>query len=105
MAISYRVDIPQLPALQAAFQRAPELVSRETMAATNRALVGYQGTARKLSPVDTGHLRSSIQIEPATMTGSTIRGAVGTSLRYAPYQETGTGIYGPTHQPIRSRRA
>ncbi len=105
MALAYQVTIPQLPALQRAFEQAPATASREILGAVNRSLVHYQGAARRLAPVDTGHLRGSIQIEPATQTGSSFRGAVGTATRYAEAQEEGSGIYGPAHRPIRPVRA
>ncbi len=105
MAVTYTVEIPQLPALQRAFRQAPEIVAREVEGAINRSLVGYQATARQLAPINSGLLRRSIAIEPARRRGSTIEGSVGTGLRYAIFQERGTGIYGPAGRPIRPRRA
>lgn len=105
MPITYSVSIPQLPQLQAAFRQAPETTARSVTAAINRSLVGYQATAKQLAPVDSGRLRSSIQIRPATRRGNTIEGSVGTATQYAEYMERGTGIYGPSGQPIRPRRA
>ncbi len=103
MAVSYSVSIPQLPALQEAFKRAPEITSRAVVDAVNRSLVGYQATAKGLAPVDTGRLRSSIQLRPARRTGNQIEGSVGTSVRYSVFQELGTGIYGPLGRPIRPK--
>ncbi len=105
MAISYSVSIPQLPALQEAFKRAPEITATAVVGAVNRSLVGYQATAKQLAPVSSGRLRSSILIRPATRTGSRIEGSVGTNVRYATWQEAGTGIYGPRRAPIRPRSA
>lgn len=101
----YEVTIPQLPALQAAFSKAPEITARAVAGAVNRSLVGYQATAKQLAPVDSGRLRSSIQLRPAHRTGNRIEGSVGTNLKYAPFQEAGTGIYGPRRQPIRPKAA
>ncbi|MDP9469054.1 MAG: hypothetical protein M3Q71_00085 [Chloroflexota bacterium] len=105
MAVTYTVEIPQLPALQRAFRQSPEIVAREVEGAINRSLVGYQATARQLAPISSGHLRGSIQLEPARRRGNTIEGSVGTVVRYAVFQERGTGIYGPAGRPIRPRRA
>jgi hypothetical protein len=100
MSLSYSVSIPQLPDLQKAFQRAPEATKSAITTAINKSLVGYQATAKQLAPFDKGALRGSIQISPASWSGNTGKGSVGTNLNYAVYQETGTGIYGPRHTPI-----
>ncbi len=106
MAVSYSVSIPQLGALQQAFARAPEITARAVMTATNQSLVGYQATARQLAPVDTGLLRRSIQLRPAQRRGNVIEGSVTTGpLKYAEYQERGTGLYGPYRTPIRPKKA
>ncbi len=105
MAIRYIVEIPQLSQLQDAFKRAPEVTARETSAAINKSLVGYQGTAKELAPVNTGRLRSSILVSPARRSGNRIEGSVGTNVRYAAWQEAGTGIYGPRRQEITPKRA
>lgn len=49
-----------------------------------------QGVAKKLCPVDTGHLRNSIAVESQSNTEV----AVGTNVEYAPYVEFGTGQKG-----------
>jgi hypothetical protein len=101
----YTVEIPQLKPLQEAFAKAPSLVASEIIRSGNRSLVRYQATARERAPIDKGQLRSSIQIQPMTRTANRIEGSVGTGLKYAIWQEAGTGIYGPTRTPIRPRRA
>lgn len=63
-----------------------------------------QSHAQRLAPVDTGRLRSSINVRLRPG----IRGVVvevGTSLDYAMFQHDGTGVYGPRHRMIRPRRA
>ena len=50
--------------------------------------------AKKLSPVDTGTLRSSIAPEIRAH-GDTIEGIVGTPVKYAPYMELGTKAHFP----------
>jgi hypothetical protein len=103
--IEYQVVITGLAPLQAAFSKAPQTVLRETATAVNKSLVGYQAAAKELAPVDTSRLRTSLAITPATIDGSTVSGSVGTSVKYAEAQEGGSGIYGPTGQPIRPKSA
>jgi hypothetical protein len=99
--MTYAIDIPQLAALQTAFAQAPELVKQQTTIAANKALVGYQSTAKQLAPIDKGTLRGSIQISPFSWSGNSGSGSVGTGLlNYALFMEQGTGIYGPNHTPI-----
>lgn len=105
MSLTYSVEIPQLAELQRRFAEAPGLTRKAVTGAVNRSLVGYQGTAKRLAPVDTGLLRGSISISPATTHGNVIEGSVGTNLKYALPQETGSGIYGPAHAPIRPKTA
>lgn len=51
-----------------------------------------QRDAKIFAPVDTSRLRNSIFPEVRTHT-EVIEGVVGTNVKYAPYQEFGTGIY------------
>jgi HK97 gp10 family phage protein len=46
--------------------------------------------ARKLSPVDTGRLRASIAPD-VRREGKSVMGVVGSNVKYAPFQELGTG--------------
>lgn len=100
MGLSYSVTIPQLPALQRAYQEAPEVTKREVTVALNKSLVAYQATAKMLAPIDSGVLRGSILLQPAQWSGSSVQGSVGTNTQYAEAQEAGTGIYGPKKRPI-----
>lgn len=55
--------------------------------------------AKRLCPVDTGRLRSSItavRVTPGFW-------KVGTNVEYAPYIEFGTGIFGPLHIRVQKR--
>lgn len=56
--------------------------------ALNRACLVVENEAKKLCPVDTGDLRSSITHEVHNDVG-----IVGTNKEYAPYVEFGTGIF------------
>jgi len=56
--------------------------------------------ARLRCPVKTGHLQSSIQGQISKETPGEIEGRVGTNIKYGPYVECGTGIYGPNKSMI-----
>jgi hypothetical protein len=103
--IEYQATINGLDALQKQLAQAPQLVISETVKATNVSLANYHHTARALAPIDKGPLRNSITITPARVEGTKVTGSVGTNLKYAAAQEGGSGIYGPTGQPIRPKRA
>ncbi len=96
----YSVNIPQLDGLLAAVKTVPAVVADETKRAIDRSLISLQSSARQLAPVDTGLLRESIQVTPARDIDGGWAGKVGTSVLYSVFQEQGTGIYGPLHQPI-----
>ena len=61
-----------------------------------------EGTAKRNAVVDTGLLRASIHSE-VTQSESEISGVVTADAPYANYIETGTGVHGPTGQPIRPK--
>lgn len=56
--------------------------------ALNKACLIVENEAKKLCPVDTGQLRSSITHEVVEN-----EGRVGTNVEYAPYVEYGTGLF------------
>jgi hypothetical protein len=66
--------------------------------------------AAELTPVDTGHLKSSWKKSPtARFTSPTGRGwesGAETDVSYAPFVEWGTGLWGPKHAkyPIRPKK-
>lgn len=53
-----------------------------------------------ICPFDTGRLRSSITTELRVIDGLPVA-TVGTNVSYARFVHDGTGIYGPSGQPIR----
>lgn len=68
-----------------------------------RRAIRVQNRAKQLCPVDTGRLRASITYE-IRLDNRSPYALVGTNVFYAPYQEEGTGIYGPRGTPIRPKR-
>jgi len=77
---------------------------RELESAVNKAAAVVQGSAKRNCPVDTGNLRDSLHIRPATTHGSEVTAEVYDAVEYAPYVEFGTGSRGgykyPTKEPI-----
>jgi hypothetical protein len=101
--ITYNVSVKGLSELQKQFARAPQITMSRLKPAMDKSLTRLQATAKELAPVDTNRLRSSILIQPVTVTGSAISGSVGAGTTYAAAQETGSGIYGPFGRPIRPK--
>ena len=62
-----------------------------------------EGEAKKLCPVNTGRLRSSIGTTVTTLNGLPAA-RVGTDVEYARQIHDGTGIYGPHRTPVVPRR-
>jgi HK97 gp10 family phage protein len=76
-------------AFRAAIPEALHGIALRTEADLNRLGLKIQNEARKLCPVDTGRLRSSIQATPGRDTkGPYVN--VGTNVNYATYVEYGT---------------
>lgn len=73
--------------------------------AVARASGHLRDTAKRNAPVDTGRLRQSIESSRHSFSLLSVVYRVGTRVFYGPYQEGGTGIYGPRHSPIVPRRA
>lgn len=63
-----------------------------------------EANVKENTPVDKGLLRKSIT-HKVFKQADTWNGIVGTNLNYAPFQELGTGIYGPMKRAIRPVRA
>lgn len=76
----------------------------EVPRAINRYTRRTANGARSRAPVDNGKLRASIG-EDVTAVPGRIVGRVSTPLDYGLYQHEGTGIYGPTGQPIRPKKS
>ena len=103
--MTYEVSIPNLDRLQALYTKAPDITAKELITAINQSTVVLQATAKQFAPIDQGRLWQSILRDPARRTGNLLQGGVGTSVKYAEWQERGTGIYGPARRPIRPKTA
>lgn len=73
------------------------------IAAFRSLVTCVESTAKQNAKVDTGVLRASIRSE-VHQSDSEINGLVTAEAPYADYVEKGTGIYGPSNQPIRPKK-
>ena len=76
--------------LKALLERKQKEVDAELKKAVTSSCLLVEKDAKKLCPVDTGRLRSSITHEVLEVTKSNFGGRVGTNVEYAPYIEFGT---------------
>lgn len=90
MSDNFRVRIDELPEFTARMRRAPQIMQRHLVTAVDRSTTEGERLSKGFAPVKTGHLRRSITNQPATFAGGSVRGAWGTNVPYAPYQEFGT---------------
>ena len=88
------IKVKGLEKILTKYQKMPKSVGNSLMDGVNKASGVVLATAKAICPVDTGLLRSSIHITPATKFGKEIKGQVGTSVEYAPFVEFGTGVRG-----------
>lgn len=81
-------------------QVAADLRGKEFSDGLKRGLLGITNDAKRLAPVDRGRLRNSIAPE-VRVEGRQVVGVVGSNVKYAPYQELGTGTFAgkPRHWP------
>lgn len=120
MSVAIRIQIPsQSLALVAKYKRAPSEIPRAIQRGMTRALLIVAGriqerrlTGRGPFPVierrlgeRSGQLKLRTRATPATITGTgdkaTITGAIGSSVKYAEYQEYGTRTL-PERAPFRT---
>ena len=97
-------QIQGMKELQQRFSRSPALIKEAAVDTLQVATFVAEGAAKENAPIDKGLLRGSIHSQIQNEGLDTI-GVVGTNLEYAPYQEFGTGIYGPSGQPITPKRS
>ncbi len=97
------VQVQNTKQLQTRFSRSPILMQQAVRETLQVATLVAEAEAKKSAPIDKGLLRGSIHSDIRTIGNETV-GVVGTNLEYAPYQEFGTGIYGPKGSPITPKR-
>lgn len=82
-----------------------DLYRRGLKVQTQARLLLSGGGAGHPKRVDTGHLRSSIQVEVRQYGGGRPAVRIGTNVKYARWVHDGTGLYGPRRRLIRPKKA
>lgn len=86
-----KVDVSDLLGMERSYSRITPLVVSEMKSAMTRATLTVERSAKKVVPVDTGHLRRSITHEVKAAPGGVV-GKVGSNVPYAKAVEFGTGL-------------
>ena len=97
MKVTFKADFSQAIADVGAFTQEKISALRDV---TNEYALNIQAGAKRRVPTDTGRLKTSIVIEPATWSDISLK--IGTKVFYAPYVEWGTGQYA-SHPDIPGR--
>lgn len=97
---SITLDTATLTRFASVLEKAPQQTITEVTKAVNDAAIAIRNKARSYAPHQHGTLQNSIHATPATVMANNVKATVGTNLDYAPYQEYGTGIYGPNPHMI-----
>lgn len=100
----YTITLKGDKELNEALKKTPKLIDKACKQMITKATYMAHTEARKQAPVDKGILRGSID-KRVNKQGIDYVGRVGTDIKYAPYQEFGTGIYGKSGQRVRPRNA
>lgn len=98
MRVTIKADFSKAVANVAAWSKRKQQRIKDTV---NESAINVQGGAKRRVRTDTGRLKSSIVIEPASGPGYRLR--VGSKVFYAPYVEFGTGIFSE-HPTIQGRQ-
>jgi hypothetical protein len=83
-----KIEFKGLSQILAKYQKLPETVEKAISDGINMAAGVVEGSAKRLCPVDTGHLRGSIHVMKEA-TPNNMKAIVGTNVEYAPYIEFG----------------
>lgn len=102
--IQLSAKIEGLDELKAKLAQSPTRIDNIEQQMLKMAAMIVQAEAKEKAPVDKSTLRKSIQYELKGNKGDRYA-IVGTNVKYAVYQEYGTGIYGPKGTPIVPKRA
>lgn len=85
--------------------QAKDLYRRGLKVQTRARILLSGGGAGHPKRVDTGHLRSSIQVQIRQYGAGKVAIRIGTNVKYARWVHDGTGIYGPRNRLIRPKKA
>ncbi len=104
MGYGLNVEIEGLSELKARLAASPKVMDQASHQMLEMGTFIAEGEAKQQTPINDGVLRGSITSK-VTKEGNEMVGIVGTNLDYAPYQEYGTGIYGPKGVPITPKQS
>lgn len=96
---NFNVTIEGIEGLMSKLQNSPRIVEDAERSMLERATLQAKTTAKENAPVDKSILRGSIDHDIKGSVGEMV-GIVGTNVKYAKFQEEGTGIYGKRHRMI-----
>jgi HK97 gp10 family phage protein len=83
------IAIKGLSSLEAKLNRLTPMTRDAIVAGVSKAAALVEGSAKTIVPVDTGHLRESIN-SSTSATGTGAQAEIGTNVEYAAYVELGT---------------
>ena len=95
MGITLTINIPDIDAIIAKFESAPEDTAIAIQDALKTSAISAQSIARAEAPVKTGLMRNSIGYKVEGL-----RAVIAPTVDYALYVNEGTGIYGKNNAPI-----
>jgi HK97 gp10 family phage protein len=97
---SFEIDASDLDAFAAGLERKAEAATFLIRGAVRKTTADVAADAKRLAPVDTGFLRSSIQTSAAGSNANIAQGIVQAQADYSKYLEFGTSTSAP--QPFMS---
>lgn len=86
--------------VEAMLRERGQRLARVPAMAVRRATFELLDRVKRVAPKQTGTLVRSIAAAVSNADGGVVVGRVGSHIRYAPFVEHGTGIYGPEKRPI-----
>lgn len=92
---SFEIDASDLDVFAAGLERKAEAATFLIRGAVKKATADIAADAKKLAPVDTGFLRSSIPTSAAGSNANVAQGVVQAQANYSKYLELGTSSSAP----------
>lgn len=99
------VDYKEFSALNKRFSKAASLIEKPLKNALNEECQRFLVLVKPRTPVDTGHLRASWSVEPASGSGLNLTAYIVNPVEYARYVEYGTYKYAGAHMAETSMNA
>lgn len=102
MSVKFEWQDPNrlLTQVQSVLRAKGQRIANVPAMAVRRATFELLALVKDLAPKKTGTLARSITAKVSNEGGGVVVGRVGSHIKYAPFVEHGTGIYGPERRPI-----